>query len=278
MKCARRESVLLDGSNRSRRSTRAGALPAQLAWVEKTDLEVERGASSETRPWWRQRWLTIAAGYSFAFLSGMAVAAWAKRSGGWQHGTQWERSLMIAWHVHLPAWLDALIYASPWLGTNITLIPGVLVGVWWLWARAKRPHLAMRLLIVQLGSYVLNPALKDLYGRPRPDLFPHRGWYGWSSFPSGHAIASIAVLFTVAAILHRERGWTWTYWLLVPVSLLSLYSRIYLGVHWPIDVLAGVIVGIVWFVMTSLAFRDESAKERAEKSEPRGASREERAE
>src|SRR5256885_1031887 len=69
----------------------------------------------------------------------------------------------------------------------------------------------------------------------------------------------------VAAILHRERGWTWTYWLLVPVSLLSLYSRIYLGVHWPIDVLAGAIVGVVWFAMTSLAFRDESGKERTEK-------------
>ena len=60
---------------------------------------------------------------------------------------------------------------SPWLGTNITLIPGVLAGVWWLWARMKRPHLAMRLLIVQIGSYILNPALKDLYGRPRPDMF-----------------------------------------------------------------------------------------------------------
>jgi undecaprenyl-diphosphatase len=214
------------------------------------------------RPWWRQRWLTIAAGYAFSLLIGMAFAAWSQRSDtNWQHGTHWERSLLLATQAHRPpAWLDALIYASPWLGTNITLIPGVLIGVWWLWSRAKKPHLAMRLLIVQVGSYILNPALKALYDRPRPDLFPRRGWYGWSSYPSGHAIASISVLFTVAAILYRERGWTWPYWVLVPISLMSLYSRIYLGVHWPIDVVAGTVVGIVWLLMTSVAFREDHAR------------------
>jgi len=221
----------------------------------------ERPRTGLNRPWWRQRWLTIAAGYSFAFLVGMACAAWAKNFGDWQHGTDWERALMLWTQAHKPPpWLDALIYASPWLGTNITLIPGVLLGVWWLWARAKKPHHAMRLLIVQIGSYILNPALKALYDRPRPDLFPRRGWYGWSSYPSGHAIASISVLFTVAAILYRERGWRWPYWILVVVSLMSLYSRIYLGVHWPIDVIAGAVVGIVWLLMTSIAFREDHAR------------------
>ena len=220
------------------------------------------GAPAESRPWWRQRWLTIAAGFSLAFLSGMGVAAWAIHRGHWAQGAAWERRLMLAVHVPLPAWLDALVYAAPWAGTNITLIPGVLVAIIWLWRRAKRPHLAMRLLVVQLGSYALNPALKDLFDRARPDLFPRRGWYGWSSFPSGHAIASIAVLFTVASMLHRERGWRWPYYVIVPLSLLAIFSRIYLGVHWPTDVIAGVLVGIVWLVMTSIAFRDDGARGR----------------
>ena len=85
--------------------------------------------TGDARPWWRQRWLTIAAGYSFAFLTGMAVAGSAKRFGDWQHGTHWERSLMMTLHAHLPAWVDSVLLVTPWLGTNITLIPGVLVGV-----------------------------------------------------------------------------------------------------------------------------------------------------
>ena len=239
--------------------------------------DASKQRTRDERPWWRQRWLTLAAGYSFAFLTGMLVAAWAKRQGGWQHGTDWERHMMYAAHVHLPTWADRVLLMTPWLGTNITLIPGVLAGVWWLWRKMKRPHLAMRLLIVQIGSYTLNPALKDLYGRPRPDMFERRGWYGWSAYPSGHAIASIAVLFTVCAILQRELGWTWTYWVLIPISLMSLFSRIYLAVHWPIDVLAGVLVGIVWLVMTTIAFREGSRHanldERAENAEQNTASR-----
>jgi membrane-associated phospholipid phosphatase len=213
-------------------------------------------SQSWARPWYRQRWGVIAGGFGLAFLAGMVTAEFITSGGDWNHGLPWERALIVRLHPTLPRAIDALMLVFPWFGTNIALIPEILLLVWWLWARERRPHDAVRLFVVQLGSYLLNPSLKAMFERERPDLFPRRGWYGWSSYPSGHAIASVSVLMTLAIILHRVKGWTWQFYVLVPTMLASLYSRIYLGVHWPTDVIAGCIVGAVWLGVTMFAFRD----------------------
>lgn len=194
-------------------------------------------------------------GYALAFLAGMAFARWLTAFGDWHDGLAWERAFMRAVHVELPGWLDALMVAMPWLGTNITLLPASAFIALWLAFRMNRPHEAMYVAIVQLGSNSLNPALKFLLERARPDIIPRRGWYDWAAYPSGHAIASVAVLITLVIVAYRVKRWRWPLYAAVPVLLISLFSRIYLGVHWPTDVIGGALIGLVWLVFTYLAFR-----------------------
>jgi membrane-associated phospholipid phosphatase len=202
----------------------------------------------------------VVAGYAFAFLAGMAFAFWLHSHGDWHDGLRWERELLQAVHVRLPAWADAILTVMPWLGTNITLVPLSIVAIIWLAAYLKRYHDAVYLAVVQLGSSSLNPALKFLYERERPSLVPRRGWYTWGAYPSGHAIASIAVLITLAIILYRVKGWRWPTYAVVPLLIISLYSRIYLGVHWPTDVIGGAFVGLVWLAFTYFAFREDQRR------------------
>jgi undecaprenyl-diphosphatase len=187
----------------------------------------------------------------------MGFARWITQYGDWHDGLAWERALMRAVHVELPAVLDAIMMAMPWLGTNITLLPTSVAVVVWLVFRKRRPHDALYLAIVQLGSNSLNPALKFLLERSRPDIIPRRGWYDWAAYPSGHAIASVAVLVTLAVILYRVKGWRWPAVAAVPVLLVSLFSRVYLGVHWPTDVIGGVLIGVIWLSFTYFAFRED---------------------
>lgn len=200
------------------------------------------------------RWELVALGFVLSILTAVVLAELLQAAGDWNGGLPWEQTLMRSIPTTMPVALDWVFLTLPWFSSNTLVFPLVLIGCLWLWRRRGRPDLAVQILVVDLGTFILTPLLKSLYDRPRPDLWEHRGQYAWSSFPSGHAIIGVAVFATIAVIAYREHGKLWPAGALGVLLLVSLLSRIYLGVHWPTDVIAGALVGAVWLGFTLRAF------------------------
>jgi undecaprenyl-diphosphatase len=121
----------------------------------------------------------------------------------------------------------------------------------------------VRMAVFVLGSVfsgvIVTTILKDLFHRPRPDLVPHSVYVFTTSFPSGHSMLSALAYLTLGALLARshERKRIKLYFLLAAALMTFLVgvSRVYLGVHWPTDVLAGWTAGAVWAILCWLAAR-----------------------
>ncbi|MDP3659654.1 phosphatase PAP2 family protein [Phenylobacterium sp.] len=113
--------------------------------------------------------------------------------------------------------------------------------------------LAATVIAAQLSADLL----KGIYARPRPDLVPHGSYVYSHSFPSGHSMLSAVVFLTMAAILSslQERRSARVFILAVAVLLTVAVgiSRVYLGVHWPSDVVAGWTLGAAWAFAGRLA-------------------------
>jgi len=204
---------------------------------------------------WRRAVVLSVVGLLVAFAVGAAVALLLQSSGDWSEGLAWERALLLGIDQSAPGVLDWIMLSLPWLGTNLTLAPIIAVVALWLWRKKGRGDLALELVIVVLGSLILNAVLKDVFNRPRPDLWPRRGQFAWAAYPSGHAIIGIAVYFSITAMLFRELQWRWPFAVATALLAVSIYSRLYLGVHWPTDVLGGLLLGAVWLAFVQLAFR-----------------------
>ena len=204
------------------------------------------------RPLPAPRWRLILGGYLFAFAAGWAYGAGIRASTGWE-GARWERELILAANRNPPTLLEGVLTAIPWLGTNLTLGPIAAVVAALCWWKGRR-DLATWIAVVELGCLTQNYLLKQLLERDRPDLVERVGWFGWASYPSGHAMAAIAVLLTFAVALLREKGWKWPLAVAIPIPALIAYSRMYHGVHWPTDIVGGALVGVVWLGTTLLGF------------------------
>ena len=167
-----------------------------------------------------------------------------------------------------PAWLEETARDITALGSNGVLALAVIAGGLFL-VLARKWATAVVLVLASAGGLALVSLLKEVFDRARPDLVPHAARVFTSSFPSSHAVMSAVVYLTLGALLARaqpdRRLKIFFAVLAVTLTLLVGASRVYLGVHWPTDVLAGWCLGaawamLCWSIATQLGLRDAPVK------------------
>ena len=148
-----------------------------------------------------------------------------------------------------PGWLEEF-------GRDVTALGGVgvlalitLATAGFLWLQGNRGSTWLVLFSVAGGQAVSSLA-KLGFGRPRPDLVPHGMDVYTASFPSGHSMMAAVTYLTLAALVARVQPTrvlkVYVLTLAVLLTLAVGVSRVYLGVHWPTDVLAGWTAGAAW--------------------------------
>ncbi len=164
-----------------------------------------------------------------------------------------------------PPWMaEAMRDLTALGGTTVLSLMTLAVVVFLLMVRKR--HTAFMVLASIAGGALLSTALKWGFSRPRPELVPHGMAVYSESFPSGHSMMSAVVYLTLGALLARtqarRRVKAYLFGLAIALTVVVGISRLFLGVHWPTDVLGGWTLGagwaaLCWLVMLYLQSRGE---------------------
>ncbi len=142
-------------------------------------------------------------------------------------------------------------------GTTLVIVVTIVAVLAFLFHKRHRQALVMAAAVAL--AWISSETTKSFYHRPRPDLVPHEVYVYSGSFPSGHSTLSAATYLTlamlVASLETRRRTKALAYSLAGLVLVGVGFSRVYLGVHWPSDVLAGWCLGATWALAGWVALR-----------------------
>ncbi|MEO6387588.1 MAG: phosphatase PAP2 family protein [Croceibacterium sp.] len=148
-----------------------------------------------------------------------------------------------------PDWLRSAAIDLTALGSETILTLVAVAGVAFLLLRKRRRQGALLAFAIG-GGAIVSGLLKHAYDRARPDIVPHLVPVSSASFPSGHAMNSAIVYLTIAALVARSYKEPATRYFIVLLAVLLTgligTTRVFLGVHWPSDVIAGWLVGAAW--------------------------------
>ncbi len=226
------------------------------------EVSTSPNSPRESKPIWRE-WITL---FTFVVITGgiwlFAEIADEVAEGDTHH---FDKAVLLAmrdpgdtknpWG---PKWLEETGRDFTALGGIgiLLFLTGATVGGYLLQGRHKAATL---ILVAVLGGLVIALLLKQSFDRPRPDLVPHGSYVYTKSFPSGHSMLSAITYLTLGSMIVRTCGHKPTKVYIITISMLITLlvgiSRIYLGVHWPTDVLGGWAAGASWALMCWLVAR-----------------------
>lgn len=213
--------------------------------------------------WIRTRWLARREGFLLSVLTAVVIGVWAfieiadeVTSGDSRSFDEWAvQSLRQAENLSEPIgphWLKVAALDATALGGALVLTMMILFVGLFLLLEHKRGATLM-VWAAAGGGQVLSFALKQLFQRPRPQVVPHLSEVSSASFPSGHSMMSAVVYLTLGALVAQfvvqRRVKVYVLSVAVFLTVMVGLTRIYLGVHYPTDVLAGWTAGLIWALL-----------------------------
>lgn len=172
----------------------------------------------------------------------------------------WDQAVHSFMVSHRVGWETTMARVVTWAGSLVVVAPIVLAVAAGLAFVRHEPRTALLLVAGVAAAVLCSDLLKVLVHRPRPpaaqSLVTPMGW----SFPSGHAVNAAAAYGLLASVMARSRRRPGVWAAAALIVAIVAYTRLYLGVHWLSDVVAGIVLGGAWVLITARVMRRSGAR------------------
>jgi undecaprenyl-diphosphatase len=211
--------------------------------------------SEFVRRWWSARWQILLLLFLGIYVPLAIFTLLAMQI--WQHegGLEWDVAIMLAIHQTAQSNLDRIAATLTHFGTSWGVFPGSAI-VSLVLLRFRRWRSLIYFLITVLGGGVINRTEKVWLHRVRPSLWDYTPVPDFS-FPSGHAMSSMVFVAALVVLMWGSR-WCWLVVAAGSAFVVSIgWTRLYLGVHYPSDIVAGWMMAIAWAVTVSIVVKPQ---------------------